>query len=526
MESLRRLVSFKTIAADPQYRTDCHRGASYLRTVFKRFGATTQIFGSRDDMNPLVFGKFRANKGSIHSSKRILFYGHYDVVPAENKQKKWVADPFTMTGIDGYFYGRGTSDNKGPVMAAIYACADLVSRKALSADVVFLIEGEEEKGSRGFETVVKSHKDAIGPISWILVANSYWLDDAVPCLTFGLRGVIHATIEVRSEHPNLHSGVDGSNLLDEPLKDLIHVMSKLSGPNGRIQLPGFYDAILPITAAEESSYYKVSRSILARNPSLAGVETLARSLMSRWRNPSLTVHGFKTSGSEKASIIPHMATVNISLRLVPQQEASVVASTLKAFIESVFGQMRSKNTMTVSINHQAEPWLGDPDNEIYRALENAVVGVWTHSSKNGGRPRRSTVINPPSSNPDSTQHRRCSSASKRNDRPATSSRLASNNSTSVPVENLHHSQSRDKAYDPTGLGSRQDSTDWRPLYIREGGSIPAIRFLEKEFGAPAAHLPCGQASDNAHLDNERMRVLNLLNSRKIFRQIFSDLPLK
>ena len=477
-------------------------------------------------MNPVVFGKFRANKGRTHSSKRILFYGHYDVVPAENKQKKWVADPFTMTGFDGYLYGRGTSDNKGPVMAAIYACADLVSRKALSADIVFLIEGEEEKGSRGFETVVKSHKDAIGPISWILVANSYWLDDEVPCLTFGLRGVIHATIEVRSEHPNLHSGVDGSNLLDEPLKDLVYVTSKLSGPNGRVQLPGFYDAILPITAAEESSYYKVSRSILARNPSLAGVETLARSLMSRWRNPSLTIHGFKTSGSEKASIIPHMATVNISLRLVPQQEASTTASTLKAFVESEFSRIRSKNAMSVSINHQAEPWLGDPDNEIYRTLEKAVVEVWTQSSKPVGRPRSSTGIVPQTSSPDSAQHRRCSSAAKPNDGPATSSKLASNNTAFVPNENLHHSQSPDKVYDPAGLDTRQGSANWRPLYIREGGSIPAIRFLEKEFDAPAAHLPCGQASDNAHLDNERVRVLNLLNSRKIFRQIFSDLPLK
>jgi di- and tripeptidase len=66
----------------------------------------------------------------------------------------------------------------------------------------------------------------------------------------------------------------------------------------------------------------------------------------------------------------------------------------------------------------------------------------------------------------------------------------------------------------------------KPLYIREGGSIPAIRFLEKEFDAPAAHLPCGQASDNAHLDNERLRLVNLYKSRDIFRQVFKELPQK
>ena len=63
-----------------------------------------------------------------------------------------------------------------------------------------------------------------------------------------------------------------------------------------------------------------------------------------------------------------------------------------------------------------------------------------------------------------------------------------------------------------------------PLYIREGGSIPAISFLEKEFNAPAAMFPCGQASDNAHLDNERMRVLNLYNGREVFRRVFQGLP--
>lgn len=66
----------------------------------------------------------------------------------------------------------------------------------------------------------------------------------------------------------------------------------------------------------------------------------------------------------------------------------------------------------------------------------------------------------------------------------------------------------------------------KPLYIREGGSIPAIRFLEKEFGAPAAHFPCGQASDSAHLDNERLRLVNLYKSKDIFKRVFRDLPQK
>jgi di- and tripeptidase len=76
------------------------------------------------------------------------------------------------------------------------------------------------------------------------------------------------------------------------------------------------------------------------------------------------------------------------------------------------------------------------------------------------------------------------------------------------------------------LSSTHKKPRTKPLYIREGGSIPAIRFLEKEFGAPAAHFPCGQASDSAHLDNERLRLTNLYKSKDIFKRVFRELPMK
>ena len=80
-----------------------------------------------------------------------------------------------------------------------------------------------------------------------------------------------------------------------------------------------------------------------------------------------------------------------------------------------------------------------------------------------------------------------------------------------------------KSVDTTSSSSTTNPRS-KPLYIREGGSIPAIRFLEKEFGAPAAHFPCGQASDSAHLDNERLRLLNLYKSRDILKKVFRELP--
>jgi di- and tripeptidase len=474
--------------------------------VFQNFGAVTEMINTTEPYNPIVFAKFRGNPATTASRKKILFYGHYDVIPAENEHGKWKHDPFALTGEGGYLYGRGVSDNKGPIMAAIYAAHELANEQSLDSDIIFLIEGEEESGSRGFEKAVQARKDLIGDVDWILLANSYWLDDHVPCLTYGLRGVIHATVQVESKHPDLHSGVDGSALLDEPLKDLVMLLSKLTGPHGKVQIPGFYDPILPLTEDERQLYTEITKTLLRSNPDLGDPEELAQSLMRRWREASLTIHRFQTSGPENSTIIPRLAKAALSMRLVPNQEASTVAHSLIAHLESEFAHLDSKNKLKVTIDHQAEPWLGDFNNEIFQTLEHAIMAVWgpTLGQRRQSLPGLKIPANSPSPAP---------SQPKRKSIPATSNTLAQS-SESGPQSSA--------AVGPTDGDTSSPRT--KPLYIREGGSIPSIRFLEKAFGAPAAHLPCGQASDKAHLDNERLRLVNLFNSKRIFKEVFRELP--
>ena len=435
-------------------------------------------------MNPVVFARFKGRASSSKTEKQILFYGHYDVIAADDDDQNWRSDPFEMHGINGYLYGRGVSDNKGPVMAAIYAVADLVAEQKLESDIVFLIEGEEECGSRGFEGAIKRNKHLIGEINWILVANSYWLTDDYPCLTYGLRGVIHATVQIESQRPDLHSGVDGSHLLDEALKDLVMLLAQMTGTNGTIKIPGFYEPVLPISEAENTRYEAISNTLLHQTPSMGDAESLTESLKGRWREPSLTIHGFKTSGSNNSTIIPYIASAGLSMRLVPNQNTEEVHRALIDYLDDQFALLKSSNKLTINIHRKAEPWLGDPENEIFQTLEEAVVEAWnTSNNEHSPNGTRTAMEN--------------SSFSLKPSRSARSSQPS--------ITKVHSG---------------------KPLYIREGGSIPAIRFLEQEFSAPAAQLPCGQASDNAHLDNERIRLSNLYKSREIFKKVFRDLPLK
>ncbi|CAN9194760.1 unnamed protein product [Alternaria alternata] len=518
VESLSQFVSFRTVSSLPKYRADCRRGASYLRSVFHNFGAVTEMINT-SEYNPIVFAKFRGNPATAASRKKILFYGHYDVIPAENEHRKWKHDPFALTGEGGYLYGRGASDNKGPIMAAIYAAHELANEQSLDSDIIFLIEGEEESGSRGFEKAVQSRKDLIGDVDWILLANSYWLDDHVPCLTYGLRGVIHATVQIESKHPDLHSGVDGSALLDEPLKDLVMLLSRLTARHGKVQIPGFYDPILPLTDDEKELYTEITRTLLRSNPDLGDAEELAQSLMRRWREASLTIHRFQTSGPDNSTIIPRLAKAALSIRLVPNQEAGNVAESLKSFLQSEFEELDSKNQLKVTIDHQAEPWLGDFNNEIFQTLERAIMSVWG-PTLGQRRESISTVKSPDYFSPLSQANAELPTpATKDKPAPATSNTLANSSDPALSGAVLSSGTS-------TPDNARGEGVSRKPLYIREGGSIPSIRFLEKEFNAPAAHLPCGQASDSAHLDNERLRLVNLYNSKKIFKEVFRELPKK
>ncbi|KAJ5902635.1 WD repeat protein [Penicillium taxi] len=569
VNTLAKFVSFKTISASPKFSGECNQGAAFLRRHCNYLGAKTKLLTTGQDTNPIVYARFNATS-TDNVNKTILFYGHYDIVGADTNRLKWKSDPYQLTSINGFLYGRGVSDNKGPILASLYAAADLARTKSLRCNVVFLIEGEEESGSQGFHETVREHKAQIGPVDWILLANSYWLDDFNPCLTYGLRGVVHANLVVTSDHPDLHSGIDGSALLDEPVKDLSLLLSTLVGRKGRINLPGFHDPVRPLTGAEQKRFEAISDVLLPQHPEIPDSQALIKSLMYRWREPSFTVHSMEAPGKSGATTIARRAKASLSIRIVPDQQADDVAANLTAFAEEQFALLESQNDLTVEITGKSDPWLGDPDNEIFATLSEAITAAWAPSqqpSKHDYPVPKPLVVSKghaatskPPSNPAAIFRKDSSdSLASHVDRVITSTTTSSagknaarkhsaQSSAAVPTSStltkattptdetaplppLSPTSTDAAAPDSTEQKSGTQSTATtsttrpavKPIFIREGGSIPTIRFLEKEFSAPAANLPCGQASDNAHLNNERMRVENLYKSREIFRYVFANL---
>jgi di- and tripeptidase len=299
-------------------------------------------------------------------------------------------------------------------------------------------------------------------------------------------------------------------MMDEPLSDLTSILARLKGLHNRIQIPGFYEKILPLTKSEEDRYDDITDILIRRNAELGPAETLKASLMARWRDPNLTIHRYKVSGPEGSLVSSH-ASAAISLRLVPNQEVDEVITSLSTFLKDAFATLDTHNHLSISIDNQADPWLGNPDNEIFQTLERAIMDVW---SPIGGSRRPSTT------GPRQRTRRSTIEAISPSLKPTPTTTLTLTNGSD-------HTSLAATSMDSSAIDTGDEHPKGRkPLYIREGGSIPSIRFLEKEFDAPAAHLPCGQASDSAHLDNERLRLSNLYKSREIFKRVFKELPKK
>ena len=168
--ALSKLVSLKTISGSVKHTEECRRGATFLKNLLKQLGATdtTLLPNPLPGRNPVILGTFRSRSSK---AKSLLFYGHYDIVTAATGSSSWTDDAFTLSGRDGFYYGRGVSDNKGPVLAAMFAASDLLKHD-VDINITFLIEGEEECGSKGFVESVKTKKVIV--VMVMLIAGCHW----------------------------------------------------------------------------------------------------------------------------------------------------------------------------------------------------------------------------------------------------------------------------------------------------------------------------------------------------------------
>ena len=198
-------------------------------------------------MHPLVYGESLQAPGK----PTVLFYGHYDVQPAEPLDL-WTSPPFEPTIRGGNLFGRGTADDKGQVHIHIRAL-DALHQTAgkLPINIKVLIEGEEEVGSESLWDYVQQNKAKLKADA-LVVSDTSMLARGVPSITYGLRGLNYYEIEITGPAQDLHSGIFGG-AVPNPLTILAELFAKLHDKNFRVTVPGFYDDVAPLSRSERKA---------------------------------------------------------------------------------------------------------------------------------------------------------------------------------------------------------------------------------------------------------------------------------
>lgn len=387
VQKLKEIVAIKSVSSDSTLRSEVVRMGEWFQTELGRLGAVTkrvepgkqELNGETLDLPPIILGRY----GNDPNKKTLLVYGHYDVQPAL-KEDGWATDPFTLTeDSSNRLFGRGATDDKGPILGWLLV---IESFKKLGIDfpvnLLMCFEGMEESGSEGLDDIVFKEADGFFKgTDAICISDNYWLGKTKPCLTYGLRGVSYFHICVEGPKADLHSGVFGGTV-HEPMTDLISILSRLVSPDGKILIPGIMDQVKPLTSEEDKAYDGLDFSMQTFHDALGAENSIhpdvRKTLMHRWRYPSLSIHGIEGafySPGEK-TVIPAKVIGKFSIRTVPDMEPDNVTKITETYISSLFGDLNSKNKISVKCVGAGRSWCSSFNHWNFVAGRKAVEKVF------------------------------------------------------------------------------------------------------------------------------------------------------
>ena len=358
-----------SISADPAHAVDVARSAAHIAAAARDAGFTT-VDILETGGHPAVFAE-RVVDADLPTA---LIYGHHDVQPADPLEL-WESPPFEPEVRDGILYARGAVDDKGQVWMHLKAVeAHLRTRGELPLNVRMIIEGEEESGSAHFDALVEREADRLRA-DVAVVSDTEIFAKGVPSLCTGLRGLAAIDVDVTGPARDLHSGLFGGAVVN-PATALARIIASLHDDDGRVTVPGFYDAVLPASAAERGGFATLpfdEATFLAAAggaPATAG-EAGWTTLERLWVRPTLEVNGIwgGYSGPGPKTIVPAHAHAKITCRLVPAQMPGVVAEQVAAAIRAA--APRGAN-VTATAHAGGRPVVTPSDHPAVRAAARAM----------------------------------------------------------------------------------------------------------------------------------------------------------
>ena len=372
MASYLEFLRIPGISSLPAHASDCRLTADWVAGQLAAMGVE-HVEVAETGGHPIVYGDWLHAEGA----PTVLVYGHYDVQPVD-PLGEWETAPFDPIVRGDRVIARGAADDKGQVHMHLRAVEALLeTRGRLPVNMRFLIEGEEEIGSVHLDRWLEANRERLHA-DLAVISDTRFFHGNLPALTISLRGMMYAQIDVSGPVQDLHSGGYGGAVRN-PANALCLIVGSLTSPDGRVLVPGFYDAVEPLSNAEraalaglpfdEEAYRAaIGVPVLEGEPGYTTAERLAT-------RPSLDVNGLWSgfSGEGTKTIIPAHAHAKVSCRLVADQDPHRIFELLRAHVEAV---APAGVRVDVRLIGSARPFQVSRDHPAIRAAGRAIEATF------------------------------------------------------------------------------------------------------------------------------------------------------
>ena len=372
LNELIELIKIPSISADSKYKPDVIKTAEAVKTSLEKAGCDI-VEICETPGNPIVYGEKIIDK----NLPTVLVYGHYDVQPPDPLDL-WDSPPFepvikkTELHPEGAIFARGACDDKGQMYMHVKALEYMTSNNQLPCNVKFMIEGEEEVGSKSLSWFVPGNKEKLAN-DVILISDTGMIANDVPSITTGLRGLSYVEVEVTGPNRDLHSGLYGGAVAN-PINILAKMIASLHDENNHITIPGFYDKVIELSKEERAFMAKAPFSLEAYKKAL-NIEDIygEKGYTTNERNsirPTLDVNGIWGGyiGEGAKTVIASKAYAKISMRLVPDQDWEEITSLFAKHFEAIAPKGVK---VKVSPHHGGRAYVTPIDSIGYKAASKA-----------------------------------------------------------------------------------------------------------------------------------------------------------
>ena len=368
LAELCEFLRIPSVSAKSEHKPDVERACRWVADHFRAAGFRT-VEMVPTNLHPLVYAESLEAPGK----PTVLFYGHYDVQPAEPLDL-WTTPAFEPEVRDGNLYGRGTADDKGQVHIHLKALESLYRLNGrFPVNIKVLIEGEEEVGSVSLWDFVQENKEKLKADA-LIVSDTSMLAKGVPSITYGLRGLNYYQIELTGPERDLHSGVYGG-AVPNPLTVLTELFARLHDKNFRVAVPGFYDEVAKVSAKERKElnalpWKKKDFERAVGAPEYVGEKGFT-TVERLWIRPTLELNGMwgGYQGEGAKTVIPAGAYAKFSTRLVPDQDPKKIAKLVERHIRKLLPKSVHCKFDVLSTG---KPWVAPYHDSVFHIAQSAL----------------------------------------------------------------------------------------------------------------------------------------------------------